>query len=184
MDIHQNARHTPAGREVLVQRVLHEGRSRRSVATEAGVCTKTVSKWVRRYQAEGRAGLQDRSCRPHCSPWATSSSFVGRILALRRLRWTGKRIAQVCRVSRGTVSRILQQRKLSRARALDSKRPANRYVHDAPGDLVHLDIKKLGRFDRPGHRVTGDRKKASPGGRLGVRARGGRRRLPAQLCGR
>ena len=163
MDIHQNARHTPAGREVLVHRVLQEGRSCRSVAAEAGVCTKTVSKWVRRYQAEGRAGLQDRSCRPHHSPWATSSGLVQRILGLRRLRWTGKRIAQVCQVSRGTVSRILRRRKLSRARDLEPKRPANRYEHEAPGDLVHLDIKKLGRFERPGHRVTGDRKQASPG---------------------
>ena len=163
MDIHQNARHTPAGREVLVHRVLREGRSCRAVAAEAGVSPKTVSKWVRRFQAEGRAGLQDRSCRPHRSPRATHSGLVRRILRLRRLRWTGKRIAQVCQVSRGTVSRILRRRRLSRARDLDPPRPANRYTHEAPGDMVHLDIKKLGRFYRPGHRVTGDRKQESAG---------------------
>ena len=80
MDIHQNARHTPAGREVLIHRVLRQLRSRRSVVAEAGFCTKTVSEWVRRYQAEGRTGLQDRSCRPHQSPWATSPGLVRCIL--------------------------------------------------------------------------------------------------------
>ena len=163
MDIHQNARHTPRGREFLVQRVLREGRSRRSVAEEVGVCTKTVSKWVRRYQSEGRPGLLDRSCRPHRSPGATSPGLVQRIVGLRRLRWTGKRIAQACAVSRGTVSRILSRRRLSRSRDLDPPRPVNRYTHEAPGDMVHLDIKKLGRFERPGHRVTGDRRQDSPG---------------------
>lgn len=78
-------------------------------------------------------------------------------MRLRRLGWTGKRIAQTCGVSRATVSRILRLRKLSRARDLVPKRPANRYEHEAPGDLVHLEIKKLGRFERPGHRVTGER---------------------------
>lgn len=163
MDIHQNARHAPAGREVMVHRVLHQGRSCRSVAAEMGTTAKTVAKWVRRYQAEGRPGLQDGSCRPRRSPWRTAPGLVRRVLGLRRLRWTGKRIAQACGVSRATVSRILRRRRLSRARDLDPPRPANRYTHDAPGDMVHLDIKKLGRFHRPGHRVTGDRSQESRG---------------------
>lgn len=163
MDIHQNARHTPMGRELLVQRVLREGRSCRSVAEGAGVTAKTVSKWVQRYQAEGRAGLRDRSCRPRRSPRATPPGQVRRIVGLRRQCWTGKRIAQVTGVSRATVSRTLRRRRLSRARDLVPARPMNRYTHEAPGDMVHLDIKKLARFNRPGHRITGDRSRDSPG---------------------
>lgn len=163
MDIHQNARHTPMGRELLVQRVLREGGSFRSVAREAGVTAKTVRKWVSRYRAQGRNGLQDRSSRPRRSPRATQPALVHRILGLRRQGWTGKRISQTTGVSPATVSRILRRRRLSRARDLEPPRPRNRYTHEAPGDMVHLDIKKLARFHRPGHRVTGDRSQDSPG---------------------
>lgn len=157
MNVHQNARLTPRSRAELVRRVLVEGQSRKAVAEAFGVCLKTTSKWIRRFLAEGEAGLSDRSSRPARLNRQTSPQTVAEIIALRRQRLTGEEIARRCGVSPATVSRTLKAHGLSRMRDLDPPRPVIRYERDHPGDMIHIDIKKLGRFERIGHRITGDR---------------------------
>ena len=157
MNLHRNARTTPASREAMVRRVLKEGRSAKVVAEAYGVDIKTVGKWVRRYAAQGSAGLEDRSSRPKRLRGATPRETVERIVALRRQRLPGKQIAMETGVSRATVSRILRAARLSRARDLDPPAAVVRYERKHPGELIHLDIKKLGRFEKVGHRITGDR---------------------------
>src|ERR1700691_2720551 len=156
MDVHENARLTPAGRGVMVRRVL-EGEAPRLVAEAMGVCEKTVRTWVRRFHAEDTAGLRDRSSRPHRVRRPTPAVVVVRIEALRRERWTGAQIAAECAVSEATVSRVLRRLGLTRLKALDPAEPVRRYERDRPGELIHIDIKKLGRFNQVGHRITGDR---------------------------
>ena len=163
MDIHKNARLAPAGREAMVRRVIEQGRSLRSVAGQFGVTPRTVSKWVRRYRTQGAAGLLDRSSRPRRSPRATSPAVLARIERLRRQRLTADRIARTCGVSPATVSRVLRRLGLNRMSMLDPPEPVRRYQWERPGELIHLDIKKLRRFDRPGHRVTGNRRVRSTG---------------------
>lgn len=147
----------------MVRRVVEQGRSFRSVAGEFGVATRTVSKWVKRYRAQGAAGLMDRSSRPHHSPRATSPVVLARIERLRRQRLSADRIARTCGVSPATVSRVLRRLGLNRVSMLEPPEPVRRYQRDHPGELIHLDIKKLRRFDRPGHRVTGNRRVKSTG---------------------
>ena len=156
MDYHQNARLTFCRREQLARKVLSEGCTLKLAAASFGVCAKTASKWVRRYREAGRAGLMDRSSRPERMPRQTCFSLVERVLLLRRQRWTGCRVAQSTGLSRATVSRILSRNRLSRIRDLEPRPPVQRYEHAAPGDLLHLDIKKLGRFAAAGHRIHGD----------------------------
>jgi transposase InsO family protein len=157
MDVHQNARLTPAGRAVMVRRVLEGGEAPRAVAAAMGVCEKTVRRWVRRFEAEGASGLCDRSSRPHHLRRPTPAAIVMRIEALRRERCTGAQIAATCGVSAATVSRVLHRLGLNRLTALEPAAPPCRYERDQPGELIHIDIKKLGRFDQVGHRITGDR---------------------------
>ena len=157
MNIHKNARLTPHSRAELVRRVRVEGQAARAVATALGVSAKTVRKWVERFAAEGAAGLVDRSSRPHCLHRPTPEPTTDRIAELRRQRWTGKQIAQETGVSPATVSRVLKRLGLSRMRDLEPAAPVIRYERQQPGEMIHLDIKKLGRFDRVGHRITGDR---------------------------
>ena len=157
MNVHQNARLTPHSRAELVRRVLDEGLPRRVVAAAFGVDATTVGKWVRRFQAEGAAGLSDRSSRPHRLRELTPPQTQEQIIVLRRQRFTGQQIAIETRVSAATVSRVLRRARLNRIRDLEPAEPVRRYERDHPGDMIHIDIKKLGRFDSPGHRVTGDR---------------------------
>ena len=157
MNIHKNARLTPHSRAELVRRVLVDGQAPMAVATAMGVTGKTVGKWVARFEAEGPAGLVDRSSRPHRLYRPTPEATAERIEALRRRRWTGKQIAQETGVSPATVSRVLKRLGLSRLRDLEPAAPIIRYERKTPGDMIHIDIKKLGRFDRVGHRITGDR---------------------------
>jgi transposase InsO family protein len=157
MNIHKNARLTPRSRAMLVRRVLVECQSPMSVATDMGVSIRTVRKWVARYRAEGEAGLLDRSSRPHRLRRPTPPATVERIEALRRQRWTGKRIAMTVGSSAATVSRVLRRLGISKMRALEPAEPVRRYQREHPGELIHIDIKKLGRFERIGHRITGDR---------------------------
>lgn len=164
MNIHNNARLTPKGRELLVQRIVIDGLRPKEAAQAAGVSTPTAYKWLRRYRQEGLTGLQDRSSRPPTCPHATSQAHQQRVIELRRQRRTYRQIAQVTGVSMSTIARILARRGLNRLSALEPVRPANRYVHDHPGDMLHLDIKKLGRFKRPGHRVTSDRQQGTSRG--------------------
>jgi transposase InsO family protein len=157
MNIHQNARLTPLGRERVVQEVL-SGQTPKAAARAAGVCPRTVRKWLARFAAQGREGLKDRSSRPRRLHRPTPAAVVAQIEALRRQRWTGKQIAVETGVSPATVSRVLRRLGLNRLEALEPAEPVRRYERQQPGELVHLDIKKLGRFQRLGHRITGDRK--------------------------
>lgn len=157
MDIHKNARSTPHSRAELVRRVIVEGQSPKTVAAAFGICIRTVRKWVNRFRMEGPAGLADRSSRPQRLYRPTPGAVVAQIETLRRQRWTGKQIAAEARVSPATVSRVLRRLGLNRLEALEPAVPVRRYERAHPGDLIHIDIKKLGRFERVGHRITGDR---------------------------
>jgi transposase InsO family protein len=157
MDIHKNARLTAHSRADLVRRVLVEKQSPKAVATAFGVSIRTVHKWVARFATEGATGLVDRSSRPHGLRQPTPAATIERIEALRRQRWTGQQIAKETSVSPATVSRVLRRLGLNRIRDLEPAQPIRRYERDAPGELIHIDIKKLGRFDKVGHRITGDR---------------------------
>ena len=183
MNIHKNAKLTPRGRAEIVRRVLDQGQTPKAVATAFGVCERTVRKWVARYRAEGSRGLQDRSSRPHTLRQATPAPVVRQIATLRRRRCTGAQIAAELGVSTATVSRVLRRLGLNRLKALEPAEPVRRYERDKPGELIHIDIKKLGRFNRPGHRVTGDRTghSNSRGRRLGVSPRLHRRPLQGRL---
>lgn len=152
MDIHQNARLTPYSREALAQKVLRRQLTCSAAARAYGITPKTAAKWVRRYQAEGQAGLRDRSSRPQRSPRRTPPAQQQEVESLRRQRWTGFRIAQATGLSRATVSRILRRIGLERLRRLDPPPPVVRYEYPHPGALLHLDIKALGRFSRPNYR--------------------------------
>lgn len=167
MNLHRNARTTPASRAEMVRRVLDEGQAPGVVAKAFGIELKTVKKWVVRFEAKGPAGLEDRSSRPHRLREPTPPETVERIIALRRERLPGKQIAADTGVSRSTVSRILCAARLSRAKDLDPPPPVVRYERKTPGEMIHIDIKKLGRFEKPGHRVTGDRTGQSNGRGVG-----------------
>jgi len=156
MNIHKNARLTPLGRERMVMQVL-SGQTPEAAGCAAGVCPRTVRKWVARFKAEGIEGLQDRSSRPRRLYRPTPPAIVAKVEVLRRQRWTGKQIAAELGISPATVSRILRRLGLNRISALEPAEPVRRYERQHPGELIHIDIKKLGRFDRVGHRITGDR---------------------------
>jgi transposase InsO family protein len=157
MNIHKNARLTPHSRADLARRVIEEGQAPKAVATAFGVSDKTVGNWVKRFKAEGLAGMQDRSSRPHTLYQPTPPATVERIAELRRRRWTGEQISKEVGVSPATVSRILKKLGLNKLKALEPAEPVRRYERDNPGELIHIDIKKLGRFDKIGHRITGVR---------------------------
>ena len=156
MNVHENAGLTPRGREILINRLLR-GERVGDVATAMGVSTNTVHKWRRRYREEGLAGLQDRSSRPHTSPNKTPGQVEAQVTALRRERRIYNRIAEQTGLSHSTVGRILMRHGLNRWRDLEPAEPVIRYERDKPGEMIHLDIKKLGRFNKAGHRITGDR---------------------------
>jgi transposase InsO family protein len=157
MDVHKNARLTPHCRELLVDRVL-KGHSQLEVAQQLGVSVPTVRKWLNRYRVEGAAGLQDRSSRPQRSPHATARELQLAILALRRQRLTLAQIAVQLGLSRSTVARVCARAGLQRLSQLEPAPHYPRYERASPGELLHLDVKKLGRIMRVGHRITGDRR--------------------------
>ena len=169
MDIHQNARLTPHGRERIVRQVL-SGQTPKAVSAAAGVCPRTVRKWVDRYRREGLAGLQDRSSRPHRLYRPTPQEVVDRVERLRRQRYTGKQIAAELGISPATVSRILHRLGISKLAALEPAEPVRRYERHRPGELIHIDIKKLGKIDGVGHRITGDRTRQSSSRGIGWEA--------------
>jgi transposase InsO family protein len=154
MNVHKNARLTPLGRERIVRQVA-SGQTPETVAEAAGVCPRTVRKWVDRYRCEGSVGLQDRSSRPHRLRRPTPQAVVDQIEKLRRQRWTGKQIAAETGVSPATVSRVLRRLGLNQLSALEPAEPIRRYARENPGELIHIDIKKLGRIGSVGHRITG-----------------------------
>src|SRR5215468_3588351 len=153
MNIHKNARLTVHGRERIVRQAM-SGQTPKAVALAAGVCLRTIRKWVSRYRTEGLAGLQDRSSRPHRLRRPTSQQVVEKIEQLRRQRWAGGQIAIEVGVSPVTVSRVLRRLGLSKLSTLE-REPVRRYEREKPGELIHIDIKKLGRIGSVGHRITG-----------------------------
>jgi transposase InsO family protein len=157
MNIHKNARLTPMGRERLVQAVLVGGQTPQAAARAAGVCPRTARKWMARFKAEGRCGLTDRSSRPQRFYRPTPQVIIEQVEGLRRQRFTGQQIAADLGVSPATVSRILRRLGLNRMRDLEPAEPVRRYERAHPGEIIHIDIKKLGRFEQIGHRITGDR---------------------------
>jgi len=156
MDYHHHARLTVHSREQLARKVLAGEVSLNSAAAEFKLSRQSAAKWVRRFRQGGPAALRDRSSRPHRSPRRVGLEKTELIEQLRRQRWTGIRIAQATGLSRATVSRILTRLRLNTARSLDPPIPIIRYEHPAPGDLLHIDIKKLARIAKPGHRLTGN----------------------------
>lgn len=156
MDYHHHARLTIYSREQLARRVLAGELTLNSAAAEFKISRQTAAKWAARFRVGGSTALCDHSSRPHDSPRATSAELIRRVESLRRERWTGVRIAQATGLSRATVSRILTRLKLNKTRMLEPPVPILRYEHAAPGDLLHIDIKKLARIHKPGHRLTGN----------------------------
>lgn len=158
MNIHKNAPLTPKGREVMVRAVMDGGLTQAAAARQFNTSPKTVGKWVKRFKEGGVDGLRDRSSRPHSSPSQTPPATCTSIEALRRQRRTGQQIAAEVGVSPATVSRVLRRLGLNRLSALEPAAPVRRYEREHPGEMIHIDIKKLGRFNRIGHRITKDRR--------------------------
>ena len=156
MNIHKNARLTRWGRAEAVRRVVEFGQSARGVARALQTTDGTVRKWVARVAAG--LGLEDRTSRPHVSPHATPAAVVLRIKVLRQQRRTCGEIASAVGVSRATVARVVARCGWSRLHVLEIPPTSRRYERLQPGELLHLDTKKLGRIVRPGHRVSGDRR--------------------------
>jgi transposase InsO family protein len=167
MDVHKNAPLTPKGREAMVRSVTEDGLSKAAAARQFNTTPKTVAKWVERFRAEGVGGLRDRCSRPLSLPSQTAPATCAVVEALRRQRHTGKQIAAEVGVSPATVSRILRRLGLNRMRDLEPAEPVRRYEREKPGEMIHIDIKKLGRFDKIGHRITGDRTGQSNGRGVG-----------------
>jgi transposase InsO family protein len=155
MDTHKNAPLTPKGREAMVRCVIQGGLSKAAAARQFNTTPKTVAKWVERFHAEGMDGLRDRSSRPLSLPSQTAPAACAAVETLRRQRYTGKQIAAEVGVSPATVSRILRRLGLNRLSALEPAEPVRRYERANPGELIHIDIKKLGRIGSVGHRITG-----------------------------
>jgi transposase InsO family protein/transposase-like protein len=154
MDTHRNAPLTPKGRAMMVRAVVDCGLSKAAAAGQFNITPKTVAKWIKRFRAEGIDGLRDRSSRPLSSPSQTAPATATAIEAFRRQRYTAKQIAAEVGVSAATVSRILRRRGLNRLSALEPE-PIRRYEREKPGELIHIDIKKLGRIGSVGHRILG-----------------------------
>ena len=157
MELHENARSCPRSRMTLVHRVRCLGWRVSDAARAAGLSERRAYVWLRRFKEEGLVGLRDRSSRPNRSPAKGSEQQIVGIVQLRLERKPVEVIAHELGTSVTTVGRVLRQRGLSRLKSLDPVEPPNRYEHDEPGALLHLDIKKLGRIDGVGHRFTGHR---------------------------
>jgi len=156
MNIHRIARTTPLGRGLIAAR-RESGISEAVIARQLGIDRKTVRKWTRRKRDEGDAGLDDRSSRPRNSPTALPPEWKRAVDALRRLRFTQLQIAEVLKLSKSRVQRVVASIGLAKLSALEPPLPPNRYERKRPGEMIHVDTKKLARFFQPGHRVTGDR---------------------------
>jgi transposase InsO family protein len=167
MNFHANARTCPKSRRLLVDRVMERGWSVTAAAEAAGVSDRTVYRWLARFREQGEAGLVDRSSAPKRIPHKTAAERVAAIEALRRLRMTAAEIAELLSMPISTVSAWLKRIGLSKRSRLEPPEPPNRYELARPGQLVHVDVKKLGRINRrgAGHRVTGNKRgqvKAGP----------------------
>jgi transposase InsO family protein len=157
MKLHGNARTCPKSRRLLVDRLEGEW-SLTEAAEAAGVSERTAAKWLARWRAEGEGGLLDRSSAPRSRPTQLPVDRIKAIEALRRLRMTAAEIAETLEMALSTVSRWLRRIGLGKRSRLTPPEPPNRYERKRPGELIHVDVKKLGRILRPGHRVTGNRR--------------------------
>ena len=157
MNSHKNARLTYLRRLEMVQDITERGASASDAGAKHGVSAVTARKWLARYLVDGAAGLLDKSSRPQKSPRSIAPHVALAIVELRRKLYLQARIASYMGVSRATVSRVLRRAGLSRLSDLRPDEPVQRYEREHPGELLHIDIKKLGRFDKVGHRITGDR---------------------------
>ena len=162
MRLHANARTCPHSRRLALSR-LEQGWTLARAAEAAGVSVRTISKWRRRYRLEGEQGLCDRSSAPRSMPHRTPEARVLVIAQLRRERLTGWEIAERLGMPLSTVSTILGRIGLGRLSRLEPPEPPNRYQRERPGELLHIDVKKLGRIGRPGHRVNSDRRTRTRG---------------------
>jgi transposase InsO family protein len=160
MKLHRNARTCPNSRKLLVERVLSQGWSVTAAAAAAGVSERTVWRWLRRFRDEGEAGLVDRSSRPHRSPRQLQAAKVDAISSLRKLRMTAAQIAEILGLALSTVSLWLKRIGLGKRSKLEPPEPPNRYERRHPGELVHVDIKRLVRISKrgAGWRMIGSRK--------------------------
>jgi len=163
MNSHKHARLTPAGRALLVDRVLRQGWTMAAAAEAVGVSCRTGFKWLARFRAEGAAGLADRSSRPRRSPAACPGEQVRQFEQRRRERMPLWRIAREAGRSLATVARHMARLGLSRLSALQPPEPIRRYERQAPGELLHIDTKRLGRIKGVGHRITGERQHRNRG---------------------
>jgi transposase InsO family protein len=161
VNVHKNARLTIEGRKLLIERIAVIGLT--AAAEAAGVSVRTARKWLERFRLGGPDGLADRSSRPSRVRSSLDEAVLRRIEQLRRLRMPMRRIAELVGRSVSTVSRVLNRLGLSSLRALEPVRPIVRYEHVAPGEMLHIDTKKLGRIVRPSHRVTGNRRDSVDG---------------------
>ena len=162
MNLHSKARTCPASRALVAKRLEQRAWSEDQAAT-LGISQRTAYKWLARYRAEGEAGLVDRSSRPHRIPRMTTPGRCELIVQLRRCRLTGQQIARRLRMPRSTVACVLKRADLARLRDLEPPQPVVRYEYGEPGGLIHLDIKKLARIVRIGHRITGNRRDTTDG---------------------
>ena len=158
MNVHKNARMTVHGRLLLVTRVGEAGWPVQQAAKAAGIAPRTAYNWLSRFRAGGKPALHDRSSAPARSPTRVSAEVCSEIERLRRERLSGPKIARRLGRPCSTVGLILRRQGLGRLSALDPKPPVVRYQREQPGELIHIDTKKLGKIDGIGHRITGDRR--------------------------
>lgn len=164
MNIHKNARTTPRSRAMLIHRVLVERWPVAEVALSFGVSERTVYKWLARFRTHGAAGLQDRSSAARRHPHALSAAWIALIRLLRQGKLAAAEIAQRLPLARSTISAVLKRIGLNRVCYLTPPEPVQRYEWERPGELVHVDIKRLARFAQAGHRVTGKRTSSAGAG--------------------
>lgn len=163
MKLHSNAKTCPKSRLLICRRVMEEGWSLTEAARAAGVSDRTASKWLARYRSEGEDGLLDRRSAPESIPHKTPEDRIQAIAALRRIRMSAIEIAGLLDMALSTVSVVLARIGLGKLSSLEPKEPQNRYQRRHAGELIHIDIKKLARIEKPGLRVTGVRGQASAG---------------------
>jgi len=167
MKVHANAPLSPIGRRRVIDRVLIERWSVTAAAEAAGVTERTIYRWLARWRAHGPAGLVDRRSVPKRIPHKTPPERVVAICALRRLHFTAAEIAEALQMALSTVSAVLRREGLGKRSRLAPPEPPNRYERRTPGELVHIDIKKLGRIVVPGHAITGNRRQRAGSTRVG-----------------
>ena len=165
MRLHQNAKTCPASRRLMCERV-NSGWSVKAAAEAAGLTERRASEWLRRWRAGDRE-LEDRSSVAESIPGRTPPEVEEAILALRELRFSGTRIAESLRMPERTVRAVLARHGASKLPPVDAHEPKQRYERPAPEELIHIDVKKLGKIGRPGHRVNGDRSTPAAAGSAG-----------------